>query len=180
MQRFFYLWCQKIIVSTIQNPKMKLIRIAIISNLFIFSIFFESCKKEIVPNISCSEKSNSIEIVKDLLAGSYSWAYTIVTYQTGSFIETPTSTGLNYKYVFEKNGTVRYSENDTLKSTDDYNIDYEFKITTFPSDSAIIIIIKDKQNGQRKDFFRAYLCNDSALFYNPYNSVDYKRYFRRN
>ncbi|HEY8657971.1 MAG TPA: hypothetical protein VIL78_02980 [Hanamia sp.] len=159
---------------------MKILRITTLSSLIMFSIIFVACKKDITPNVSCSEKSNSIEIVRNLLPGSYSWAYTIVTYQGGGSIETPSSTGLNYKYVFDKNGTVYYYENDMLKSTDVYNIDYEFKVTTYPSDSATIVIISNKQNGQRKDFFRPYLCNDSALFYNPYNSIDNKRYFKRN
>lgn len=159
---------------------MKIIRIPNIAPLLIFSLIFITCKKENTPNVSCSEKSNSIEISRDLLSGSYSWAYTIVSYQGGSSIETPSSTGLNYKYVFEKNGIVYYYENDILKSTDVYKIDYEFKVTTYYSDSATIVIISDRQNGQRKEFFRPYLCNDRALFYNPYNSVDYKRYFKRN
>jgi len=149
---------------------------------FIFimlSIILSDCKKDSIPRISCSSKSNSIEIVRKLLQGSYYWAYTIVTYQGGSFIETPSNTGKNYKYVFV-NGKVYYYENSVLISTDVYKIDYEFKVTTFPSDSATIVIITDGQNGQRKDFFRPYLCNDSALFYNPHNSIDYKRYFKRN
>lgn len=145
-----------------------------------FSILFVACKKDILPNVSCTQKSNSIEIARKLLPGSYSWSYTVITYQGGGSIETPSNTGLTYKYVFEKNGTVNYYENDTLKSTDIYTIDYEFKVTTYPSDSSTIIIIQDKMNGQRKDFFRPYLCNDSALFYNPHSSVDYKRYFKRN
>ena len=97
-----------------------------------------------------------------------------------SFTETPTTTGVNYKYVFNKNATVDYFENNTLKSSDNYVIDYEFKVTTYPLDSATIVIIKDKQTGQRKDFFRPWLCNDSARFYNPYNSIDIQRYFKRN
>lgn len=160
---------------------MKTIRITNLSSLIIFSIIFIACKKDITPNVSCSEKSNSIEIARKLLPGSYSWAYSIVTYLGGgSFIETPSSTELNYRYVFTKNGMVNFYENDTLKATDVYNIDYEFKVTTYPSDSATIVIIKDKQTGLRKSFFRTYLCNDSSLFYNPYSSIDSKRYFKRN
>ncbi|MBS1919113.1 MAG: hypothetical protein JST17_02560 [Bacteroidetes bacterium] len=159
---------------------MKINKITNLSGLIIVSIIFVACKKDFIPNVSCSEKSNSIKIAMKLLPGSYSWAYTKVTNQSGSYLETPTSTGLNYKYIFQKNGTVNYYEGDTLKSSDNYEIDYEFKVTTYPSDSSTIVIISDKQNGQRKDFFRPYLCNDSALFYNPYNSVDFKRYFKRN
>jgi len=139
-----------------------------------------ACKKDTLPSITCNEKSNSIDITKKLLPATYSWAYSAISFQGGSFIETPISTGLNYKYVFEKNGNVSYYENNVLKSVDSYVIDYEYKVTTFPSDSATVVIIKDKQNGQRKDFFRPYLCNDSSLFYNPYNSIDSKRYFKRN
>lgn len=159
---------------------MKIITVISSSFFIMFSILFASCKKDTILNISCSEKSNSIEIARKLLPGSYFWAYTIVTYQGGTSIETPISTGKNYKYIFDKTGMVYYYENEVLKSTDTYNIDYEFRVTTFPSDSATIVIINDRQNGQRKDFFRPYLCNDSALFYNPHSSIDYKRYFKRN
>lgn len=159
---------------------MKNIRIIALSSLIIPLFIFVACKKERMPDISCSAKSNSMDIARKLLPGSYSWAYSIVTYQIGgSRIETPTSTGLNYRYVFKKNGIVNYYENDILKSTDAYRIDYEFKVTTYPSDSATIVIINDRQTGQRKEFFRPYLCNDSALFYNPYNSIDFKRYLKR-
>lgn len=140
-----------------------------------------ACKKDIIPNVSCIEKSNSMEIVRKLLPGSYSWTYSIVTYLgSGSFIETPLNTGINYKYVFNKNGFLYYYENDILKSTDVYNINYEFKVTTYPTDSSTIVIINNNQTGLRKSFFRVFLCNDSALFYNPYNSVDSKRHFKRN
>lgn len=143
-------------------------------------MIFIACKKDTIPDVSCSEKSNSIDIVKKLLPASYSWAYTKIRYQIGGETQTPASTGLNYKYTFDKNGIVHYYENDTLKSIGKYVIDYEFKVTTYLSDSATIVIINDSQTGQRKDFFRLYLCNDSALFYNPYSSIDFRRYFKRN
>jgi hypothetical protein len=149
--------------------------------LFILLTFTFSCKKETIPAINCSAKTNDIENVRLLLNGAYNWAYTIVSIiGNPTFTETPTSAELNYKYVFNKNGTVDYYENNALKSSDDYVIDYEFKVTTYPYDSAIIVIIKDKQTGQRKEFFRPWLCNDSAEFYNPYNSIDRQRYFKRN
>ena len=149
--------------------------------LLIFLTFTLSCKKETIPNINCSTKTNDIENVKLLLYGSYNWVYTTVSMMGNpTFTETPTTTGLNYKYVFNKNATVDYYENNVLKSSDNYVIDYEFKVTTYPLDSATVVIIKDKQTGQRKEFFRPWLCNDSARFYNPYNSIDIQRYFKRN
>jgi len=153
----------------------------LIFSLLIFVTVTFSCKKEILPHINCSAKINDIENVRLLISGTYNWAYTTVRMMGNpTFTETPTTTGLNYKYIFNENGTVDYYENNALKSTNNYVIDFEFKITSFPSDSATIIIIKDKQTGQRKDFFRPWLCNDSARFYNPYNSIDRQRYFRRN
>jgi len=153
----------------------------LIFSLLIFVTVTFSCKKEILPHINCSAKINDIENVRLLISGTYNWAYTTVRMMGNpTFTETPTTTGLNYKYIFNENGTVDYYENNALKSTNNYVIDFEFKITSFPSDSATIIIIKDKQTGQRKDFFRPWLCNDSARFYNPYNSIDKQRYFKRN
>lgn len=148
---------------------------------FILTGIVFGCKKDIEPSVDCSAKTNNIDQVKQLLSGTYEWVYTTVRMiGNPTFTETPSTTGLNYKYVFNRNGSVDYYENNVLKATDQYVIDYEFKVTTFPSDSATIIIIKDKQTGQRKEFFRPWLCNDSARFYNPYNSIDRQRYFKRN
>jgi hypothetical protein len=134
-----------------------------------------------MPEINCAPKTNEIENVRQLLPGSYEWDYTIV-WMRGStpYHETSANTGLQYSYVFKKSGIVDYFENGILKSSDNYIIDYEFKVTAYPLDSATIVIINDKQTGVRKEFFRPWLCKDSARFYNPYNSIDYQRYFKRN
>jgi hypothetical protein len=149
--------------------------------LFILLIFTLSCKKEAIPNINCSTKTNDLENVRQLLPGSYHWVYT-KAHMMGNppYIESAASAGLDYQYVFKKNGTVDYYESNVLISSDNYLIDYEFKVTTYPLDSAIIIIINDKQTGQRKDFFQPWLCADSALFYSPHNSIEIQRYFKRN
>jgi len=150
--------------------------------IFLFFIFLAatfSCKKEIA--IHCSTKTNNIENVRQLISGTYNWAYSTVWIMGNApFTETPASTGRSYKYVFNTNGKVDYYENNALISSDKYVIDYEFKVTAYPSDSATIVIIKDNQTGQRKEFFRPWLCNDSARFYNPYSSFDVQRYFKRN
>jgi hypothetical protein len=139
-----------------------------------------ACRKDELPYISCSEKSNSIDIAGKYMAGTYNWVYTRITYPGGGGVETPASTGLNIKYVFKSNGKVDYYENSVLKSVDNYAIAYEFTVSAFPSDSATIVVINDKQTGQRKEFFRTYLCSDSAMFFNPYSSIDFRRYYRRN
>ena len=145
------------------------------------TIFLFGCKKDILPVIDCFAKTNDIIKVRKLMPGSYKWTYSIVNIMgSPTSIETPTSSGLNYKYIFYKDGTVDYYENDTLKTNDNYIVDYELKVTTYPLDSATVIIIKDKNTGQRKNFFRPWLCNDSARFYNPYNSIDVQRNFSRN
>ena len=115
-----------------------------------------------------------------LIAGSYTWSYTKITYLGGSsFIETPSTTGITYRYVFKPSGKVDYFQNDSLLWSYNYVINYEFKVTTYPSDSATIVIINNMQTGQRQEFFRPYLCTDSAKFYNPYNTIDAQRYFKR-
>jgi len=147
--------------------------------LLILPAITVSCKKETL--IDCAAKTNDIEKVRQFISGTYSWVYSTVWIRGNAPItETPASTGITYKYVFKENGTVDYHENNALKSTDNYIIDYEFKVSTYPRDSATVLIIKDKQTGQRKEFFRPWLCNDSARFYNPYNSIDVQRYFKRN
>jgi hypothetical protein len=54
-----------------------------------------------------------------------------------TFIETPSTTGLNYKYVFNKNGSIDYYENNVLRATNQYVIDYErnWKASTLDSDA---------------------------------------------
>ena len=150
----------------------KLIPLAIILLLI-------SCNKNELPKIDCSAKTNQITDVKKLIAGTYNWVYTRVTYFTFDTIDTPLKAKFSYKYVFKSNGQVDYFHNDTLIWSNNYVIDYEFKVTTYPLDSSTIVIINDKQTGQRKEFFRPYLCNDSARFYNPFNSIDYQLYFKR-
>jgi hypothetical protein len=159
---------------------MKVKSIRIILFILISGLIFLACKKDSIIDIPCSQKSNTIEDVRKILPGSYSWAYSKITFQGSASIETPASTGRNYQYIFDNNGRVLYYENNVLAASDSYTIDYEFRVTTFPSDSATIVIIRDSQTGQRKEFFRPYICTDSSLFYNPYNSIDVKRYFRRN
>ena len=157
------------------QPSMKHIFVL----LFVMGVTLR-CKKETLPIINCSDKTNDMASARMLISGTYTWAYTIVQMRgTPTFIESPATTGLNYRYVFKKNGTVDYYENDAFVSRDNYVVDYEFKVTSLPSDSATVVIIKDKQTGQRKEFFRPWLCNDSARFNNPYNSVENQRYFKR-
>lgn len=103
--------------------------------LFLLLTFTFSCKKETIPNINCSTKTNDIETVKLLLNGSYNWVYTTVRIRgIPTFTETPTTTGLNYKYVFNKNATVDYYENNILKSSDitslTMNLKYQLTLWT--------------------------------------------------
>ena len=149
--------------------------------IFLFIVFlFASCSKNDLPNANCSTKTNHINDVKRMIVGTYIWSYTKISYLGDStHDETPLSTGLNYKYVFRPDGKVDFFQNDTLKWSNNYVVDYEFKVTTYPSDSATIVIISNKQTGLRQEFFRPYLCIDSAKFYNPYNSIDFQRYFKR-
>jgi hypothetical protein len=157
------------------NKNMRYIKFLIV--LFLAS----SCTKDDVPTISCSSKTNQIDDVKKLITGTYDWVYTIDTYRIGGeVIETPFTTRVKYTYVFKSNGNVDFFVNDTLKWSNKFVVDYEFKVSTYPSDSATIVIINNTVTGQRQEFFRPYLCNDTAVFYNPSNSLSSQRYFKRN
>ena len=148
--------------------------------LVIIMILAVGCKKDSTLNVACSAKTNDIDKVRILLPGTYVWTHSRVWIMGNNpSIETPLTTGMRYTYVFDRKGFVRYFENEVLKSHDKYVIDYEFKVSAYPSDSATIVIIQDKQNGQRKEFFRPWLCKDSARFFNPYSSFDIQRYFVR-
>ena len=159
---------------------MKISSVSKLSYLLLALTILLACKKENLPNISCNEKSNAIDLVRKLLPGSYYWTYTEVTYQIGSHIATPATTGTNHKYVYSKNGERSYYVNNVLKSIDTYTIDYLFKLTAYPSDSATIVIINDSQTGQRKTVLTPYLCTDSAYFHHlsitdPSIGSSYKR-----
>ena len=150
------------------------------TSFYLFVLLAVACSKADIPAINCNTKTNRLADVKRLLPGTYEWAYTNIIYQVGSHVETPLNTGTRYRYIFKPGGQVYYFRNDTLQWNNNYVIDYEFAVTAYPSDSSIIVIIRDKQTGLRQDFFRPYVCSDSALFYNPYNSIDYRRFFKRN
>jgi hypothetical protein len=43
-----------------------------------------------------------------------------------------------------------------------------------------VVIFKDKQTGSLLDFYRVKICNDSAVLFNPYNSISRIKYYKRN
>lgn len=115
-----------------------------------------------------------------MIAGTYTWTHTFRYYFTFQDTLTPQNQGITQKYVFNKNGTVNFIENNQSQWTRNYEIDYEFKVTQYQPDSATVVIIKDRQTGQRTQFFRAFLCNDTAYFYNPYSSILTVNFYKRN
>ena len=152
--------------------------------IFIISLltFLYSCKKDTV-TVSypdCSKKTNEINLVKGLIAGNYDWVKTYMYHFTFRDTLTPQNQGYTLQYQFDKNGTVSFYKNNQIQWTNNYEVDYEFKVSTYPLDSNTIVIIKDKQTGQRTQFFRPYLCNDSAYFYNPYSSITVVNFYKRN
>lgn len=148
-----------------------------------------SCKKDSqpkqilainYPGLVCTKPTNQIDTVRKMIIGTYDWSYTFYRpWRAAAEIWTPQNKGLNYRYIFKPNGEVDYVENSKLKWTNKFEVDYEFKVSTYPSDMATMIIISDRNTGQRLEYFRAYLCNDSARFYNPFSSFDIVRYFGR-
>jgi hypothetical protein len=130
--------------------------------------------------VSCLRKTNHIDTVKCMIVGTYDWAYTYYKpWRQKTQLLTPQNQGKTYRYIFKPNAEVDYYENNNLQWSNNYMVDYEFKVSTFQADSATMIIINDKINGRRMEYFRVYLCNDSARFYNPYLSWDVLRYFGR-
>jgi len=164
-----------------------------LSFLILFLISLVGCKKDKndmndlnlpiaikYPTMSCLRKTNNIDTVKTMIVGTYDWAYTFYRpWRQVAQIWTPQNKGLTYRYIFKPNEEVEYYENNKLQWTNNYVVDYEFKVSTYQLDSATMVIINDKTSGQRMQYFRAYLCNDSARFFNPYSSIDVVRYFGR-
>ena len=150
--------------------------------IILLVLSFYSCKKDTatVSYSDCSRKTNDLTLVKGLIAGTYNWTKTYKIYFTFQDTLTPQNQGRTEQYRFDKNGTVSFWTNNQIQWTNNYEVDYEFKVSTYPLDSATIVIIKDKQTGQRTQFFRAFLCNDSAYFYNPYSSITVVNFYKRN
>lgn len=147
--------------------------------IFLLSVF-AACKKDSFSYADCSLKTNDISNVKALITGTYTWRHTFRYYYTFQDTLTPQNQGRSEKYVFNKNGTVSFVENNQILWTRNFEIDYEFKVTQYQPDSATIVIIKDPQTGQRTQFFRPFLCNDTAYFYNPYSSILTVNFYKRN
>lgn len=147
--------------------------------IFLLSVF-AACKKDSFSYADCSLKANDISNVKALITGTYTWRHTFRYYYTFQDTLTPQNQGRSEKYVFNKNGTVSFVENNQILWTRNFEIDYEFKVTQYQPDSATIVIIKDPQTGQRTQFFRPFLCNDTAYFYNPYSSILTVNFYKRN
>jgi hypothetical protein len=145
------------------------------------------CKKDNISydNNDCSNKTNEIKKVKALIAGTYTWTHTyryffgpegIISQDT----LTPTIIGANIKNVFYKNGTFDVIENNQIKRTYKYSIDYGFNALSHPSDSTTIVTVKDLQTEQQMAFFRPFLCNDSARFDNIYPASIEEAFYKRN
>jgi hypothetical protein len=145
-----------------------------------------ACKKEkqkITDSITvpCDKKTKNIDSVRTLISGVYNWKYsTVIARGVDSYVETPQTTGQTQKYVFDKNSIASYYVNNRLTAEYNYVVDYEFKITNYPSDSSTIVIFKDKQTGYLLDFYRVKICNDSAVLFNPYSSISRTNYYERN
>lgn len=145
-----------------------------------FLFTFGACKKDNFSYADCSKKTNEIAEVKAMMAGTYTWTHSYRYYFTFQDTLTPQNQGKTETYVFNKNGAVSFLENNQVQWTRGYEIDYEFKVTQYPADSATVVIIKDPETGQRTQFFRPYLCDDSARFFNPYSSILVAKFYKRN
>jgi hypothetical protein len=131
--------------------------------------------------IACDKKTKNIDSVRSLIPGEYNWAYsTIRSRGVESYIETPQTVNESRKYIFDKEGNVNYYINNKAEAAYDYEIDYEFKITNYLSDSSTVIILNDKQTNYLVEFYRIRICNDSTILTNPYNSISRVDYYKRN
>ncbi len=155
-------------------------------SLFLTCFCFFACYKTPIKHpdaiiVNCERKTNQVDSVRQLITGTYKWVYTEVRDRgfPSDSLQTPSSIGIHRTYVFDENGKVRYFENGHLQSTCNYQIDYEMKISTYTLDSMATVIATDPLTGKKIYNFRAYLCNDSALFYNPYGRSDFFQHFTR-
>lgn len=157
--------------------------------IFFFAIMLLSllaCKKEKQKitdpiTVPCDKKTKNIDSVRKLISGVYNWKYsTVIARGVDSYVETPQTIGQTQKYIFDKENSATYYLNDRLNAEYNYEVDYEFKVTNYLSDSSTLVIFKDKQTGSLLAFYRIKICNDSAVLFNPYNSISRVDFYKRN
>ena len=120
-----------------------------------------------------------MDTLKNLIVAKYQWIKTRYAGRGGDITYTPQNTNRLENYEFYNNGTVNYYENLFLKNSFNYTIDYASKVTGILTHSSIMIIATDKNTGIIQFHFNVYLCNDTAIFGNPFSSVTNISYYKR-
>jgi hypothetical protein len=161
--------------------------------IFLPLVFLLGCKKAPIDEqtefptatmfagLDCTRRTNNKDTVSMMIQGTYEWAYTRSYQWRGpSLVLMPVIDGTK-RYVFKPDQKVEYYENGRRKWTYDYMVDFESAVTLYPLDSSTVVIIRN-ESGQRHEFFRVQMCNDSAQFYCPipYGEIDaFHNYHRK-
>lgn len=144
----------------------------LIKFLFVFLFLTVSCHKEKVPRVDCDSPTSDISKTKSVIVGSWAWAYEKYRDRVSQtyIIKTPQTEGYTRQYNFLKNNDVRIYKNNNLIETATYEITTLNVVTGSDMDKErIILLFKNKTNGQRTDFAPIQICNDTlTLNYQAY------------
>lgn len=144
-----------------------------------------SCRKEPGPGsipegpATCNQLTNEINAVKALIPGRYRWVKTLRLYFTHQDTITPQTAGHTEALLLDTSGRAHLYQNSVWQWTQDYRVDYEFTVSTYPLDSATMLIYYDTATHARTSYGYFYVCTDSAYFYNPYSSITDVQFYRR-
>lgn len=138
-------------------------KVLFINFLFLFSLLFNSCKKEL-PSVDCSNPTTEIPTIRNIIIGRWTWAYEKYWDRLNHtyIIRTPQSERETRQYVFTKDTDVKKYKNNSLMSIETYDVTTLDVVTGSDMDKGkTILLFKDKTSGQRVDFAPIQICNDT-------------------
>lgn len=147
--------------------------------LIILTLFFSSCRKEVIPFVDCIQPSTELETCKKIIIGKWSWSYERYYDRVNQIliIKTPITEGYSRDIEFKSTGKAYFYKNSSFEQEVKYSITTLDKVTGVSSDNSITtLIIYDKTSGNRIDFTPINICTDTlSLNYNSYSDTKGKQ-----
>ena len=142
---------------------------------FLFFLFMTSCKKDKIPTVNCNTPTTNLSTVESIIIGKWTWAYEKYRdrLSQSTIIKTPQTEGITRQFQFFKNRDVQILQNNILNATETYEITTLNIVTGSDMDKErVILLFKNKSNGQRTDFAPVQICNDTlTLNYHAYSDT---------
>jgi hypothetical protein len=131
-------------------------------------VFFSNCKKENKPYEPvkvCAEISNKKEAIDQYLQGTWKWIEN-KSYSSGEVsYDTPSTLGYQEKLAINAD-QITFTQtfpSGTGIATFNYKIVQEGELTTFLSDTALVLATYDPVNGINLTWWRIYICQRNLI-----------------